>query len=94
MGVAEIGCKKCTSPDCKGCNTFILETALKQGKFDTLMDGNRTIHIAGEYNRYHGELDVRNGKLTIYGSDRCVCCGAIVPEGTQVCPTCIRKAET
>ena len=26
--------------------------------------------------------------------NRCVCCGAIVPEGTQVCPTCIRKAET
>lgn len=50
--------------------------------------------IAGEYNRYHGELDVRNGRLTIYGSDRCVCCGAIVPEGTQICPTCIRKAES
>jgi len=27
-------------------------------------------------------------------SDRCVCCGEPVPEGTQVCPTCIRKAET
>ena len=50
--------------------------------------------ITGEDNRYHGELDVRNGKLTIYGSDRCVCCGAIVPEGTQVCPTCIRKAKS
>ena len=23
--------------------------------------------------------------------NRCVCCGAIIPEGTQVCPTCARK---
>ncbi len=49
--------------------------------------------IVGEYNRYHGELDVRNGKLTIYGSDRCVCCGEIIPEGRQVCPSCERKAN-
>ena len=32
--------------------------------------------------------------------DRCVCCGAIIPEGRQVCPTCekangaIVKVET
>ena len=49
--------------------------------------------ITGEYNRYRGELDVRNGKLTIYGSDRCVCCGAVVPEGRMVCPSCERRAE-
>ncbi len=49
--------------------------------------------ITGEHNRYHGELDVRNGKLTIYGSDRCVCCGAIIPEGRMVCPTCERRAN-
>lgn len=50
--------------------------------------------ISGEHhNRYHGELDVRNGKLTIYGSDRCVCCGAVVPEGRMVCPSCERRAE-
>ena len=25
--------------------------------------------------------------------NRCVCCGAIIPEGTQVCPTCEKKAN-
>lgn len=25
--------------------------------------------------------------------DRCVCCGEIVPEGRQVCPSCERKAN-
>ena len=44
--MAEIGCKKCTSPRCDGCNNFILEKALRQGKFDALMNGNKTIHIA------------------------------------------------
>ena len=24
-------------------------------------------------------------------SNRCVCCGQEIPEGTQVCPNCIRK---
>lgn len=26
--------------------------------------------------------------------DRCVCCGAIVPEGRMVCPQCEAKAES
>ena len=25
------------------------------------------------------------------GADRCVCCGEIVPEGTQVCNNCLKK---
>ena len=25
--------------------------------------------------------------------DRCISCGAIVPEGTMVCPQCIMKAK-
>lgn len=25
--------------------------------------------------------------------DRCVCCGAIVPEGRMVCPSCEREAD-
>ena len=26
------------------------------------------------------------------GEERCVCCGAIIPEGRMVCPECERKA--
>lgn len=68
--MAEIGCKKCTSPDCKGCNTFILETALKQGRFDSLMDGNRTIHIAADVRenvrgRWRVEVNYRTGIETV-----------------------------
>lgn len=25
--------------------------------------------------------------------ERCVCCGAIIPEGRQVCPNCERKGD-
>lgn len=25
--------------------------------------------------------------------ERCVCCGAIIPEGRQYCPNCAKKAE-
>ncbi len=44
--MAEIPCRRCDSPDCKGCNIYTLATALQQGKFEPLMDGNRTVHIA------------------------------------------------
>ena len=27
------------------------------------------------------------------GEERCVCCGAIIPEGRQVCPACNRKTN-
>lgn len=25
--------------------------------------------------------------------NRCICCGDVIPEGIQVCPACIAKAE-
>lgn len=54
------------------------------------------VSITVRYKELHGELDVRNGTLKVYGSsfaDRCVCCGAIIPEGRQVCPVCERRAN-
>lgn len=27
------------------------------------------------------------------GEERCVCCGAVIPEGRMVCPECERKAK-
>ena len=26
---------------------------------------------------------------TIMNEDRCVCCGAVIPEGRMVCPNCL-----
>ena len=40
-----IECRDCTSPDCKGCNLKNLETMLKSGRFDCLMNGNRCINV-------------------------------------------------
>lgn len=39
-----IGCRTCTSPDCKGCNVFTLYKALEAGKFDALMSENHSLH--------------------------------------------------
>ena len=33
-----IGCRECDSPDCRGCNTYRLATALNQGKLDWAKD--------------------------------------------------------
>ena len=39
-----IACRRCDSPDCKGCNLKRLETMLENGKFDCLMNENRCIN--------------------------------------------------
>ena len=41
-----IGCRSCDSPDCNGCNLKRLETMLGNGKFDCLMNENRSINTS------------------------------------------------
>lgn len=41
-----IGCRNCDSPNCEGCNVYILETMLDSGKLDCLMDEHHTISTA------------------------------------------------
>lgn len=43
-----IGCRECDSPDCKGCNLKKLETMLRNGKFDCIMNENRCINTTAE----------------------------------------------
>ena len=43
--MSEIPCKKCTSPDCRGCNLLELSEALSDGRLNHYMDGNRRIHV-------------------------------------------------
>ena len=43
-----ITCRRCDSPDCKGCNLKRLETMLKNGKFDCLMNENRAIDTSAD----------------------------------------------
>ena len=41
--MSTICCKGCLSPDCKGCNLYILSEMLHEGKLDALMNENHTI---------------------------------------------------
>ena len=43
-----IACRRCNSPDCKGCNLKRLETMLENGKFDCLMNENRSINTSSD----------------------------------------------
>ena len=43
-----IGCRECDSLYCKGCNLKNLETMLRNGKFDCIMDENRCINTAAD----------------------------------------------
>ena len=85
-----IGCRKCDSPDCKGCNLKNLETMLNNGKFDCLMNENRCINPDADVTPVrHGEWEIvvgSNGKEYMV----CTCCR--VSQGLTgvftYCPNC------
>lgn len=39
----QICCKECDSPSCKGCNIYILATALNRGMLASCIDENGTV---------------------------------------------------
>lgn len=43
-----IGCRECDSPYCKGCNLKNLETMLRNGKFNCIMNENRCINTTAD----------------------------------------------
>lgn len=56
-----IECRECDSPHCKGCNLKNLETMLRNGKFDCIMNENRCINTAADVVPVvHGEWDGNN----------------------------------
>ena len=88
-----IGCRKCDSTNCKGCNLKNLETMLNNGKFDCLMNGNRCINTAADVAPvWHGKWG-DNGiagsmlvKCSVCGFD----CGA---NSFSYCPNCGAKMD-
>lgn len=85
-----IACRRCDSPDCKGCNLKRLETMLENGKFDCLMNENRSINTSYDVETVrHGRWKASGGLL------ECQNCGEIYStlcgnEGKawDYCPDC------
>lgn len=89
-----IECRECTSPSCKGCNTYTLSLMLHHGKFDCLMDGNRSIHSAAVVPVVHGRWDGEKDHGD-FREVKCTACGGIllVKWSTRLseysyCPNC------
>lgn len=43
-----IGCRDCDSPSCRGCNIYTLATALRAGRFNSLMNEGHAVHITAD----------------------------------------------
>ena len=75
--IERIGCKRCDSPNCKGCNMLTLERMLNSGKFDCLMNENRSIDRNAEVGVVkHGRWIVKNGRIEC---DQCEALWAVCP---------------
>ena len=74
-----ISCRRCDSPDCKGCNLKRLETMLGNGKFDCLMNENRSINTSYDVAPVvHGRwIDMRESSKDV---PECKCseCGCVI----------------
>lgn len=93
-----IACRSCESTDCKGCNLKRLETMLKNGKFDCLMNENRAINTsAGVAPVVHGYF-VHDGPRFSGGVDwwHCSSCSRLasgVETRFDYCPFCGAKMD-
>ena len=92
MGMAEyIACRRCDSPDCKGCNLERLETMLKNGKFDCLMNENRSINTSYDVETVRHGRWIEQEKYTFGVMYDCSLCGdRILDNGHSwnYCPNC------
>lgn len=94
-----VGCRNCDSPDCHGCNMYTLSRMLNSGKFDGLMNGNRSINpfadvVEVKHGRwivskeYNDVIDMNVVKYT------CSACGeyrltaTTLSQATNYCPNC------
>ena len=103
MGMAEyIACRRCDSPDCKGCNLKRLETMLENGKFDCLMNENRASDTSAEVSPvrngrwdYSGRYRFPGGSIAV----RCSECGCALTASEyklnkwNYCPVCGTKMD-
>lgn len=90
-----IKCRKCESPDCKGCNLKNLETMLNNGKFDCLMNGNRCINTSADVAPVrHGRCDYcREAKFTDRPFTVITQMGREVEMQFNYCPNCGAKMD-
>ena len=88
-----IGCRECDSLYCKGCNLKNLETMLRNGKFDCIMNENRCINTAADVAPVvHGQW-VDNGIPDSILSGCSVCGFTCGSSSFFYCPNCGAKMD-
>ena len=91
-----IVCRECDSLYCKGCNLKNLETMLRNGKFDCIMNENRCINTAADVAPVRHGRWVEQEKYTfgvMYGCS--ICDNLILDNGHSwnYCPNCGAKMD-
>ena len=89
-----IACRSCDSPDCKGCNLKRLETMLKNGKFECLMNENRGINTLADVAPVrHGRWICRNKWKPSEFKYECSICHDGSDLESKYCPNCGAKMD-
>lgn len=95
-----IECRECDSPHCKGCNLKNLETMLRNGKFDCIMNENRCINTAADVAPVvHGRW-IKYPRAHYFKCSECKCIvpykKAMIMDGERkykYCPNCGAKMD-
>ena len=91
-----IGCRECDSLYCKGCNLKNLETMLRNGKFDCIMNENRCINTAADVAPVRHGRWIEQEKYTFGVMYDCsICDNLILDNGHSwnYCPNCGAKMD-
>ena len=93
-----IGCRKCDSTYCDGCNLKTLETMLEGGRFDCLMGNNHTINPTADVVEVrYANITASNGfdewAGTVFECGGCGCNWMTLENETNYCPNCGAKMD-
>ena len=88
-----IGCRECDSLYCKGCNLKNLETMLRNGKFDCIMNENRCINTTADVAPVRHGRWVDNGIPDSILSGCSVCGFTCGSSSFFYCPICGAKMD-
>ena len=88
-----IECRECDSLYCKGCNLKNLETMLRNGKFDCIMNENRCINTAADVAPVRHGRWVDNGIPDSILSGCSVCGFTCGSSSFFYCPICGAKMD-
>lgn len=85
---AEIECKHNKNNTCRA-----KQINLSSANILTVFEGRRSVWVCRTFEESEEYKEIKTMMQEFFNSNRCVSCGAEIPEGSMMCPICERRYD-